>query len=172
VRIIPIFLTVFLIVSARCTHADEFVHGQVLSIHRNRGALAVKVLDGADDRMKTHRGSARSPNHTAARGPQYPPVTILGRHLLPDTIIVNSTDRIRGTGDSHRDPASPPPSPGRKGPDVHDPHLKHHDDTTGVRHRIEKGSRPGGKQSTPKRGTNEDNGSQGKGGHGGGHHGR
>ena len=168
-RIIPIFLTVLLIVSARCISADEYVLGRVLSIDRNRGTVAVEVLDGADDRMKTDRSSARSPANNSSRSPQSPPaVIIIDRHLLPDNITVNSTVRIRGSFDTSRGQLSPPPPYGREMPGAPDSHIKHHDDMTGVRHRIEKGSKPGGKQSAPKGG----NGSHRKGGHGSGHHGR
>jgi hypothetical protein len=168
VRFVPFFLTVLLIIFARCISADEYVLGRVLSIDLNRGTVAVEVLDGADDRMKKDRGRARPPNSGSARGPQSPKVIIIDRRLLPDTITVNSTVRIHRAADTRREQASPPPTPGRKGPEPQDPHIKHHDDTTGVRHRIEKGSRPGGQQSPP----TKSNGSHGKGGHGGGHHGR
>jgi hypothetical protein len=168
VRFVPIFLPVLLIIFARCISADEYVMGRVLSIDRNRGTVAVEVLDGAGDRMKSHRGGAHQPNNGAARGPQFPRVIIIDRHLLPATITVNSTVRIHRAADSRREQASPPPSPGRKGPEPQDPPIKHHDDTTGVRHRIEKGSRPVGQQRPLKK----SNGSHGKGGHGGGHHGR
>ncbi len=167
-RFVPIFLTVLLIVSARCVSADEYALGRVLSIDRNRGTVAVEVLDGADDRMKKDRGRDRLPNRGSARGPQSPKVIIIDRRLLPNTITVNSTVRIHHAADTRREQAIPPPSPGPKSPEPQDPHIKHHDDTTGVRHRIEKGSRPGGQQSPPKK----SNGSHGKGGHGGGHHGR
>jgi hypothetical protein len=169
VRIIPIFLTALLIVSARCISADEYVLGRVLSIDRNRGTVAVEVLDGADDLMKTDRGRARSPGNYSRRSPQSPPaVIIIDRHLLPDNITVNSTVRIRGSFETNGGQLSPPPPRGREMPESPDPYIKQHDDTTGVRHRIEKGSKPGGKQSAPKGG----NGSHRKGGHGGGHHGR
>lgn len=167
-RFVPIVLTVLLIVSARCVSADEYVRGRILSIDRNRGTVAVEVLDGTDDRMKKDRGRARPPNNGSARGPQSPRIIIIDRHLLPDAITVNSTVRIHGAVDTRREQAIPPPSPGRKVPESHDPHIKHHDDTTGVRHRIEKGSKTGGKKPAPKEG----NGSHGKGGHGSGHHGR
>jgi hypothetical protein len=168
VRLILIVLTVLLIVSARCVSADEYVLGRVLSIDRNRGTVAVEVLDGADDRMKKDRGRARPPNNGSARVPQSSRVIIIDRHLLPDTITVNSTVRIHRAADTSRQQAIPPPSPGRKVPEPQDSYIKQHDDTTGVRHRIEKGSRPGGQQSPPKK----SNGSHGKGGHGGGQHGR
>ncbi len=167
-RFVPIFLTVLLIVSARCVSADEYALGRVLSIDRNRGTVAVEVLDNTDDRIKTDGGRTRPPNNGSVRGPRSPRVIIIDRRLLPDTITVNSTVRINRAADTRREQAIPPSSPGRKGPEPQGPHIKHHDDTTGVRHRIEKGSRPGGQQSPPK----QSNGSHGKGGHGGGHHGR
>ena len=113
-RFVPIFLTVLLIVSARCVIADEYVLGRVLSIDRNRGTVAVEVLDGADDRMKKDRGRVRPPHNGSARGPQSPRVIIIDRRLLPNTITVNSTVRIHGAVDTRREQAIPPPSPGRK----------------------------------------------------------
>ncbi len=167
-RFTPIVLTVLLILAVRCVSADEHALGRVVSIDRNLGTVAVEVFDGADDRMKKDQSDARPPRNGSARGPQSPRVIIIDRRLLPDAITVNSTVRIRRVADTRREQAIPPPSPGRKTPEPHDPHIKHHDDTTGVRHRIEKGSRPGVKQPEPREG----NGSHGKGGHGGGHHGR
>jgi hypothetical protein len=168
VRFVPIFLTVLLIVSARCVIADEYVLGRVLSIDRNRGTVAVEVLDGADDRIQKDRRSARPPTNGSARALQSPRVIIIDRRLLPNTITVNSTVRIHRAADTRREQAIPPPSPGTNVPEPQDPYIKQHDDTTGVRHRIEKGSRPGGQQNPPKK----SKGSHGKGGHGGGHHGR
>lgn len=172
-RSISLVLTVLLIVCARCISADEFVLGRVLSVDRNRGTVAVEVLNGAGNPRKTEQGSVLSPANNSSRAPQSPPaVIIIDRHLLPDTITVNSTVRIRGSFDTNRGQLSPPRSPGGEMPKSPDLHIRHHDDTTGVRHRIEKGSRPGGKQSAPKGGPKGSNGSHRNGGHTGGHHGR
>src|SRR5512139_4063207 len=114
-RIIPILLTVLLIISARCISADEYVLGRVVSIDRSRGTVAVEVLDGNADLMRTDRGRARPPGNDPRRRPQSPPaVIIIDRHLLPDTITLNSTVRIRGSFDANGRPLNPPNPPDGK----------------------------------------------------------
>jgi hypothetical protein len=167
-RNILIVLTVLLIVPVRFIRADEFLHGRVLSADRNRGRVAIEVPYRPGDGKKRGWGNRRSPQ--SLRGRQSPPAAdVMDRHhppayrgMHPRVLVQGPVDKNRGKGTSSTVPGNVLPVP----PETD---IRHHDDTTGVRHRIGRENRPVEKQVPPGGGSGSH---RKKGGAPGGHHGR
>jgi len=167
-RIILIFFTVLLMVSVRFIHADEFPHGRVLSANGNKGRVAIGVPHRPGDGTKRGWGNRRSPQSLRSR--QFPPaVNVMDPHHLPAYRGVNPRVLVQGPVDKNRGTGTSSTVPGNVLPVHPESDVKHHDDTTGVRHRIGRVNRPAVKQSAPAGGGGSH---RKKGGASGGHHGR
>ena len=167
-RIILIVLTVLLIVPVQSIRADEFLHGRVISANGNQGRVAIGVPHRPGARTKRGWGNRRSPQ--SLRGRQFPPaVNGMDRHHLPAYRGVNPRVLVQGPVDKNRGTVTSSTVPGNVLPVPPESDIKHHDDTTGVRHRIGRETKPGMKREAPTGGSGSH---RKKGGASGGHHGR
>ena len=169
-RTILVFLTVLFGLSAYHVLADELVLGRVVSVDQDHGTVAIEVLDGPDELMKADRGGPYPPTKNSLSGPKPSPTVItINRQQLPDDVGVNSIVRIWGSFDKSSGQFNPLSSQGADMPGGASSFNGHHDDMTGVRHRIKRGGKPGGMHSIP--GGSSGSYRKGRGG-AGGHHGR